>query len=45
VDSVTKTTDFLVDEENGTSAKRKKAEQYGIIIITDLNDLLKENIK
>lgn len=45
VDSVTKTTDFLVDEEDGTSAKRKKAEQYGIIIITDLNDLLKENIK
>lgn len=45
VDSVTKTTNYLVDEENGTSAKRKKAEQYGIIIITDLNDLLKENIK
>lgn len=45
VDSVTKSTDFLVDEEDGSSAKRKKAEQYGIIIITDLNDLLKENIK
>lgn len=45
VDSVTKSTDFLVDEEDGSSAKRKKAEQYGIIIITDLNDLLKEIIK
>lgn len=45
VDSVTKATNFLVDEENGLSAKRKKAEQYGITIITDLNDLLKENIK
>lgn len=44
VDSVTKSLDFLVDEGGGTSAKRKKAEQYGITIITDLNDLLKENI-
>lgn len=43
VDSVTKTLNYLVDEGDGTSAKRKKAEQYGITIITDLNDLLKEN--
>lgn len=42
VDSVTKSLDYLVDEGDGTSAKRKKAEQYGITIITDLNDLLKE---
>ena len=41
VDSVTKTTDYLVDEENGSSAKRQKADKYGITIITDLNDLLK----
>lgn len=43
VDSVTKTTDILVDEEGKMSSKRTKAEQYGITIITDLNDLLKEN--
>jgi DNA ligase (NAD+) len=43
VDSVTKTTDYLVDEEGKMSSKREKAVQYGITIITDLNDLLKEN--
>ncbi len=43
VDSVTKSLDYLVDEGDGTSAKRKKAEQYGIKIVTDLNDLLKVN--
>lgn len=43
VDSVTKTTDYLVDEGGSMSAKREKAVQYGITIITDLNDLLKEN--
>lgn len=42
VDSVTKTTDILVDEEGKMSSKREKAVQYGITIITDLNDLLKE---
>lgn len=42
VDSVTKTTDYLVDEEDKGSTKRTKAESLGIIIITDLNDLLKE---
>ena len=43
VDSVTKTTDYLVDEEGKMSSKREKAVSYGITIITDLNDLLKEN--
>jgi DNA ligase (NAD+) len=42
VDSVTKTTDYLVDEEGKMSSKREKAVSYGITIITDLNDLLKE---
>jgi DNA ligase (NAD+) len=42
VDSVTKTTDYLIDEGDSMSAKREKAVQYGITIITDLNDLLKE---
>ena len=44
VDSVTKTTDYLVDEGDSMSAKREKAVLYGITIITDLNDLLKETI-
>jgi NAD-dependent DNA ligase len=44
VDSVTKTTDYLVDEGDSSSSKREKAVQYGIQIITDLNDLLKVNI-
>lgn len=43
VESVTKTTNYLIDEENAGSSKRKKAEEYGIYIVTDLNDLLKEN--
>ena len=42
VDAVTKTTNYLLDEENAGSSKREKAEKYGITIITDLNDLLKE---
>lgn len=45
VDSVTKTTDYLVDEEDKMSAKREKAVSYGITIITDLNDLLERKIK
>lgn len=45
VESVTKNTNYLLDEENSGSSKRVKAEQYGITIITDLNDLLKETIK
>ena len=44
VDSVTKTTDYLVDEGNSSSSKRDKAVQYGIPIITDLNDLIKVKI-
>ncbi len=44
VDSVTKQTDILVDEGNSSSSKRVKAEQYGIMIITDLNDLIERNI-
>ena len=44
VDSVTKATDYLVDEGDSMSEKRKKAVQYGITIITDLNDLLKEKL-
>jgi NAD-dependent DNA ligase len=43
VESVTKTTDFLVDEEDKGSTKRKKAESLGITIITNLNIFLKEN--
>lgn len=42
VDSVTKTLDYLVDEGDSSSSKKEKAVQYGITIITDLNDLLKE---
>lgn len=42
VDSVTKTTKYLVDEGGAGSSKREKAEKYGITIINDLNDLLKE---
>lgn len=42
VESVTKTTDILVDEEDKGSTKRKKAESLGIQIITNLNTFLKE---
>lgn len=41
-ESVTKTTDYLVDEENKNSSKRKKAEEYNIPIITNLNDFIKK---
>jgi NAD-dependent DNA ligase len=40
-DSVTKTTNFLVDEGDKGSSKRKKAEDLGIPIITNLFDFLK----
>lgn len=43
VESVTKTTDILVDEGDKGSTKRKKAEELGIQIITNLNTFLKEN--
>lgn len=42
VDSVTKTLKYLVDEEDKSSSKRTKAEQYGIQIIPDLQSFLKE---
>ena len=42
VESITKTTDYLVDEEDKASTKRKKAESLGIHIITNLNTFLKE---
>ena len=43
-ETVTKTTDYLVDEEDKSSTKRKKAEQLGIKIITNLNTFLREHI-
>lgn len=43
VESVTKTTKYLVDEEGKASAKRKKAEEYGVTIIPNLLEFLKEN--
>lgn len=42
VESVTKSLNFLVDESNDNSTKRKKADQYGIEIISNLNQFLKE---
>lgn len=43
-DSITKTTTYLIDETDKSSAKRKKAEEYGITIVTNLKDFLKEYI-
>lgn len=40
VETVTRALNYLVDEDNKSSTKRKKAEEYGITIITNLNDLL-----
>lgn len=40
VDSITKTTNYLVDEGDSASTKRATAEKYGIPVITDLNDLI-----
>jgi DNA ligase (NAD+) len=42
VESVTKNTNYLVDEEDKGSLKRKKAESLGITIITNLHTFLKE---
>lgn len=41
-ESVTKTTDYLVDEGDKSSTKRKKAEELGIKIITNLDNFLRE---
>jgi NAD-dependent DNA ligase len=43
-DNVTKQTQYLVDEENKQSSKRKKAEEYLIPIITNLNDFIQEKV-
>ncbi len=45
VESVTKTLVYLVDEDNKGSSKRQKADQYGVTIVTNLNDFLKDKIK
>ena len=42
VESVTKTLQYLVDEQGNNSAKRKKADEYGVTIINNLNDFLKD---
>lgn len=42
-ESVTKTTDYLVDEDNKGSSKRTKAESLGITIIPNLSQFLKDN--
>lgn len=42
VESVTKTLDYLVDEDNKNSSKRQKADEYGIVIIPNLNNFLNE---
>ena len=43
-ESVTKTTNYLVDEENKNSSKRKKAEEYGIPIISNLLEFIQGKI-
>lgn len=45
VESVTKTLNYLVDEDNKGSSKRQKADQYGVTIVTNINDFLKDKIK
>ncbi len=42
VETVNRQTDYLVDESDKGSAKRKKAEELGIPLITNLIDFLKE---
>lgn len=43
VSSVTKSTNYLVDETGNSSAKRVKADTFGIVIINDLQQFLIEN--
>lgn len=45
VESVTKTLNYLIDEGDKGSSKRQKADQYGVTIVTNLNDFLKDKIK
>lgn len=42
VDSVTKNLNYLIDESDKGSSKRKKAEEYGITIINNLNNFLEQ---
>lgn len=42
VESVTKSTKYLLDEGDKGSEKRKKAEQYGVTIYSNLNDLIRK---
>lgn len=42
VENITKNTNYLVDEENKNSSKRKSADKYGITIITNIIDFLKQ---
>lgn len=42
VESVTKTTNILIDEEDKASSKREKAEKYGITIVNNLTEFLKK---
>lgn len=44
VESVTKATNYLVDEGDSSSAKRTKAESLGIPIINNIQTFLEENI-
>lgn len=43
VETVNKSTNYLVDESNKGSSKRQTAESLGISIITNLSEFLKEN--
>lgn len=43
-ESVNKSVSYLVDEEDNNSSKRKKADQLGIKIITNLETFLREHI-
>ena len=43
VDTVTKTLKYLVDEQGNNSSKRKKADEYGVTIVNNLNQFLKDN--
>lgn len=42
-DNLTKTVNFLIDESDKSSAKRIKAESYGIPVVTDLLEFLQNN--